>query len=369
MGLAMTAPLQQQIDGATDGATIDFDGAEHTVEETIRISARHNLTIRNLTLRSETDGTEAHAWRGHRWPRNRSHLRVDNGSTGITLDNVTVLGPHPNAGRSTEAYVAALEAQHAFDIDGADGVTLNNVEAYDVYGDFVYIRSSNVTVDGFRFERNGRQGIALVSAKNATIRNGYIGESRRAIFDLENNVASETIDNVLIEHVVTGASRLLWLANGGQGHVSNVTIRHNKMTAHNGTPTIHVRGSLRRGPFVIEDNELRVGGSPAPGFRFHNVDGIRFRRNTVTAPERRQMTAFDLRDCTDVWVGDNELHGFAQEFALTDTVLLDADPDIPDVPDVPEERPGPPSRPGGDRGRSGAAMQLVASILRRIFGN
>ena len=321
-GQAMT--LQNIITATPDGApgapnVIDLGGQVFNTEETIRVTGRNWLTLQNFTINADTDGTTATPWMTNRWPRTRSHLRIDGGSTNITVENVTVSGANPNAGRSDAAYVAALEAQHAFDIDGADTVTLRNCQGADVYGDFVYIRSSNVVVEDCVFARNGRQGIAIAAGSNIRISRCVLDEMRRSTFDLEPNTATDLIDNVIIEDCSTGIGRLLWLTAGGQGSgVRNVTIRRNTMRGLSGTPAISLAAPTgsRRGPFAVTDNVLLPQGSPRAAVETARIDGLTFTGNKITTPTSRYMTGVKATDSTGLSFSRNTFIGTATDIAV-----------------------------------------------------
>jgi hypothetical protein len=311
--------LQELIAATPDGGTLDLGRQVFNTEDTIRITGRSGLTLRNFTINADTDGKTATPWLSHLWPRTRSHLRIDGGSTNITVENVTVSGANPKGGTSDAAYVAALEAQHAFDIDGADGVTLRNCQGFDVYGDFVYVRSLNVVVEDCRFARNGRQGIAVTSGTNVRISRCVLDDMRRSCFDLEPNLATAVIDGVTIEDCSTGNSRLLWLACGGQGPgVRNVTVRRNTMRGTSGTPCIQISppAGLRRGPFAITDNVFRPQGSPRAGIEVFAVDGFTFSGNTMTLPANRLMTGLKLSGATAMKFSRNTFVGTAVDIAV-----------------------------------------------------
>jgi hypothetical protein len=304
--------LTELIAATTDGGTLDLGGQVFNVEETVRVSGRSGLTLRNFTINADTDGTTATTWMASRWPRNRSHLRIDGGSTNITVENVTVCGANPNAGRSDAAYVAALEAQHAFDIDGADGVTIRNCRAFDVYGDFVYIRSSNVVVENCTFARNGRQGFAIARGSNIRISRCVMDEMRRSTFDLEPNTTTDVIDNVIVEDCSTGFGRLLWFTVGGPGSgVRNVTIRRNTMRGASGTPALSLvaRSGSRRGPFTVTDNVINPNGSPVAAVVVTGIDGLTFTGNKVNTPANRAMTGLRATDSTGLKFSRNTFVG------------------------------------------------------------
>jgi hypothetical protein len=316
--------IQEAINATPDGTTgapnvIDLGGQVFNVEETTRITGRNWLTLRNFTLNADTDGVTATPWTVASWPRNRSHIRVDGGSMNITIENVTITGPHPYGGLSSAAYVAAFEAQHAFDIDGADTVTIRNCQAFDVYGDFTYIRASNVVVEDCTFARNGRQGIAVARGTNIRVSRCDISDIRRSVFDLEPNSPADMIDGVVVEDCSTGDARLVWFTAGGPGsNVRNVTIQRNTMRERTGTPCLSLiaRTDAHRGPFTVVDNVLLPSGSPQPGVTIQNIDGLTFEGNTVSVNPDRKMTGVKVTGSTGLKFTRNTFVGSVVDIAV-----------------------------------------------------
>lgn len=317
--------LQQLIDTAPDGTPssptiVDGGGQVFTSEDTVRVIGRHWLTLRNFTLNADTDGTTAFPWLPNRWPRNRSHLRIEGGSTNILVDTVTVTGPHPTGGSSSLGYVAAFEAQMGFDIDGANTVTIRNCKVFDVYGDFVYIRSSNVVVEDCVFARNGRQGITIVEGLNNRVSRCVMDEMARATFNIEPNLDTSVVDGVIIEDCSTGRGRLLWFTIGGStaSTIRNVTFRRNVQRLSTGTPVLNLvapAGSTR-GPFTITDNVTAPTGSPNPVVNVLRIAGLTFTGNTVAATPSRAMTGVLVRESTGVKFARNTFVGTATDIQV-----------------------------------------------------
>ena len=320
--------LAELIAATPDGApgvpsVVDGAGATFVDESTVRITGRHHLVIRNLRLEANTDGSGVAPWASGgtsiNWPRNRSHIRIDGGSSNITIENVTVRGAHPNGGTDENAYVAAFEAQHGFDIDdGSTFVTVRDCTVTDVYGDFVYIRANRVTVEGLIASRNGRQGVAITNASDITLRDMNLSYVRRSMVDIETNTATNQARRIAVEDCVFDRARLLGLACKGQGsNVGDITFRRCSWTK-TGAPVISFETPVgqRRGPLTFEDCTATVTGSPRAGFEFARIDGLTFRRVTASAPATRNMRAVTLIDCGTSFVGPNSLTGFGSDVAV-----------------------------------------------------
>ncbi len=315
----VTAQLVTWIASVPDNSTLQFrEGACYRIDDSLRIEDRRGLVFEGngATFKAVSEPD----------PRRRHILIV--GGSDLVFRNLTVQGAHPHAGTGLEAYQAAREFQHAFALQGVQGVLLDRVRAFDVYGDFVYIGpgraeewSRRVTVRDSTFERNGRQGIAVVAGEDVLISGNRIGQVRRATFDIEPTTATWGARRVRIVNNVTGTGRLLWLASGGRGsNVSDITVAGNTMQAETGTPVIYVvaPSGARRGPFLIEQNTFMVGGSPEPGFRFARVTGVTIRNNRASFPASRQMTAVALEDAQQVLIQGNTFCGAARILAADD---------------------------------------------------
>jgi len=315
----VTGDLLAWIATVPNNATLVFPaGGCYRIDASLRIQDRWGLTFEGngTTFRAVAEGDQA---RRHFWFW---------GGGNLVLRNLIVRGANPNAGTAEEAYRADREFQHAFALQGVQGALLDQVQAYDVYGDFVYIGpdyrgtftwSRQVTVQKSRFERNGRQGIAIVAAEDVVIADNFIGGVRRATFNMEPTGTGWGARRVRIVRNTTGRGRLLWLSSSGRGYnVNEIYIAENTMTAATGTPVVFLvapEGGMR-GPITIENNTLIVGGSPAPAFRFTRVTGILIRNNRVTLPARREMTVVALTGSARTQVLDNAFCGGARVLAV-----------------------------------------------------
>lgn len=312
----VTRRLLRWIASVPDHSTLVFGhNACYRIDGSLRIEDRWGLSFfgNGATFKAVAEGGQA---RRHWWFL---------GGADLVIRDLTVRGSNPYAGLSEEAYRADREFQHAFALEGVQGALLDNVQAYDVYGDFVYIGSDNrpegggrwssdIIVQNSHFERNGRQGIAICAAEDVVIRWNYLGQVRRATFDLEPSLAAWGARRVLILGNMTGPGKLLWFANAGLGsNVSDIRIVGNVMLGSTGTPVVYVKTPLgdQRGPFVIEDNDFIVGGSPMAGLDFRRTTGVTIRDNRALFPEIQLMTAVAIQESNSVHVYSNSFMGAA----------------------------------------------------------
>jgi hypothetical protein len=316
----VTAKLMAWIASEPNGATLSFKPRGcYRIDGSLLIENRFGLVFQGngATFKAGSDGD-----------RDRRHFWFFGGGN-LTLRNLTVVGANANGGTAEAAWRTDREFQHAFALQGVQGILLDNVRAQNVYGDFVYIGpevmrrgkkfvwSRRVTVQNSEFKRNGRQGIAIVAGEDVLIARNYLGQVRRSTFDIEPTAPHWGARRVKIINNTTGAGRLLWLASGGHGYkVNDIYIAGNVMKARMGTPVFKVETSndgsgQRRGPFVIEGNTFIVGGSPAAGFDCAGCVGLTIRNNHVTFPADRQMTAVKIKSSDATWVTGNNLTGAA----------------------------------------------------------
>lgn len=253
--------------------------------------------------------------------QDRRHLWFVGGAR-LTVRDLTIRGANPNAGTGDAAYREERAFQHGLAFHGVTRALVERVQVYDVYGDFVYLGqdvrtkpfrpASWITIQDSHFERNGRQGIGIGFAEDVTIRRTYLGEVRRATFDLEPSGTAGRIRRINIVDNTTGPGRLLWLANAGESYnVGDIRIAGNVMTTRASGSILRVatpEGGIR-GPFLIEGNTFRVGGSPWAAFHFRRVRGVTVRNNQVLFQPEKEMVAVAAYGSRSIVVTSNEFTG------------------------------------------------------------
>src|SRR5262249_55860164 len=153
----------------------------------IVVSDRSGLTIdgNGSTFQALTQGAPG-----------RDNWRIQGGSD-VTLENMVARGANPHAGINDLSYDPHFEWQHAFRFGSTLRGVLDNVSAYDVYGDFVEaefdLRGSistspparDITVRNSRFQRSGRQGFGLTDVDGFHLTNSFVGNVNMAAIDIE----------------------------------------------------------------------------------------------------------------------------------------------------------------------------------------
>ncbi len=219
--------LQALIDATPAGGRLDLEG--RVFDEAATPRASKPITISRATVRAVGAGT-----------RNRAHFRVS--GPGVVLNDIHTVGANPAGPK----FVAALEAQHGFDLVGAIGAELNGCTARDVYGDGLYVGESAVIgktgrgivstvvkVRDFEAYRCGRMGIAACSAADVDIEGFKIDGVGRSAIDIEpphgarkpgdNPIGFRSVQRVRFAggDVRNYANNLV--AAGGIGHVTDLT--------------------------------------------------------------------------------------------------------------------------------------------------
>jgi Right handed beta helix region len=311
-----TAALQTLLNTLPDGSTLAFQaGGKYRIEGTLHVTNKHDLTI---------DGNGALFFATTTGNRTRSQWSFEGGSN-IVVRNVIVKGANPHAGTGDAAYVASLEAQHAFNIWSTNNIELDHVTATDVYGDFVYIGpqagglAKNIYIHDSTFDRNGRQGISVTGADGVRIIRNTITDTRRATFDLEPNGPDWGALNVDIEDNTIGPGRLNVLSSAGIGPVSNIIFSGNTIERPFNMLVGDTAGG-RRGPFTIRDNVATEtwGSSAGSGaLDFSNIDGLAVTGNTIPLQAGRGDYGVRANTSCNVVVTGNTVTGGAGETTVT----------------------------------------------------
>jgi hypothetical protein len=304
----VTAEILAWIASVPDGTTLRFarDGC-YRVDGTLEIRDRNGLVLEgnHATFRAFTDGSELV---NPARVRTRAVWSFIKGSS-LALRNAITVGANPAAGLGEAAYQPKFEAQHAYQVQGTQTMVIDHVEAYDVYGDFVYVGAGtrNLVVRGSTFLRNGRQGWTI-NGTNIVFEGNSIGETRRATIDMEPTYPTWESRNVTIRNNTIGSGRLLFFASvGAAAPISNVSILDNRLDR---AMTIYVdppKGT-RSNYRVIGNVAAKGFGSPAGAvWTFKDVVNLEIRDNVQPLQANRNMAGVALRHCSHVSVTGNQL--------------------------------------------------------------
>jgi hypothetical protein len=323
----VTQGLHAWIASVPDGSTLEFGkDACYRIDGGMIITDRNDLTFEGngSTFRVFTEG---HGQRAN-W--------TIRGGSNIVFRDMIARGANGYAGAVPEAYVKKLEWQHGYRLRGVQGAVLDNVQAYDVYGDFVNLShddrvafpgppNRDVIVRNSHFERNGRYGISVTNAEGFIFEDNYVGDVRWSGFNIELNGHVEYGRNIHVERNRFGRlyhSMFVAQGAGFDGHVGNVTIRGNVMevplqfclrpisirapTRSDGT-NLYWRG------WVIEGNVLRPNRG-SPGIEITRLRDVVVRSNmvdvgTVGGCNINSRVGIDVYDSHVGTVEDNSITG------------------------------------------------------------
>ena len=222
-----------------DGNTARFapDGC-YGQDGTIAVAGRTNLVI-------DGQGSEFQALTPG--DSHRANWRFTGGAN-LTVRNMAVRGKNPDG-----VYTPGFEWQHGFSVEGVQGMTLEDVQARETWGDGVLLdhgvssptcgddasSARDVVVADATLERIGRQGVAVVDAEVVTVRDSVIGPVALANVDLETDDDCSLARHVTITRNQFGAHT--WgvvdsVGFGADPQVGDVTVTDNTQTVAVGPP-------------------------------------------------------------------------------------------------------------------------------------
>lgn len=144
----------------------------------------------------------------------------------------------------------------------SSNITITNISISNCWGDGIYIGSNlndgyntNIDIERFNFENNRRNGIAIISGKNITIKNGVCsntnGTAPQTGLDLEPDNATHLLQNILIENLKTVNNEGYGLSLGLGNDTNEVPISNVSIIIKNCTDTGSVKGTLNNIKYYI----------------------------------------------------------------------------------------------------------------------
>lgn len=251
------------------------------------------------------------------WPENRNHLTI-RANTDLTIKNLSIRG-----GKNRPGYDADYAFQHGFYIFPNDGVTIDNVKADQIWGDFIFMigvkqddgsrnSPSNITVKNSTFGLNsggegmgaGRQGVAIDDGLNIHIQNNKFYYGNRSAIDIEPVTSAAELYEIYFDNNEWGDFHLGWFANHPYADanpiISGLYFRHNRIIGDGlgvdsivggvGDPRLDNlntadASSYRRHNYQFIDNTSNTAlgsgncSDPAAQFKIWGVDGILLQDN------------------------------------------------------------------------------------------
>jgi hypothetical protein len=302
----VSAQLNAWIASVPDNSTLRFAPAAcYRVDRKLVFRNRHGLTVEGnrATFRAFTSGRELPPGEA----RTRSMFTFTKGSN-LTVRDTIVIGANPHAGMDDRAYVKALEAQTAYVVGGVQQMLLERVEAYDVYGDFVFVgaATNNLIVRDSKFSRNGRQGWTI-NGQDIVFERNLIRGTRRATVDIEPSSTSSHARRVTIRNNTIGQGRLFFLANEGVAAPNeDIAILGNRFVGKAMTIRVNPPSGIRSRYRVVGNvSDTPVGFNGGGALQFRDVAGIEVRNNIQPMQRGRGISGLAIRNSRDVVVAGN----------------------------------------------------------------
>jgi hypothetical protein len=249
----VTLLLQAALDTVPDGGCLLlYPRGRYRHDGTLRVVGRNDLTI-------DGNGAVLFTDRQPRIPpgeqkSKRPQVRIIAG-TDVTIDDLHIDGPN----RSGE-YRDVFETDHAFDVKGSTGLTIQNSSARQVYGDFVYVDdgewpihsgvrvpTSGLLVIGNTFRVAGRHGFCFAgSAVGVRFEGNLVHRVHRSGIDFELHPGRlvsqvEIVDNTFRDF------RLNWIA-AGEGVATDIYVGFNRILGD----SMHLKMGPRDQPAMHE---------------------------------------------------------------------------------------------------------------------
>ncbi|CAN5191527.1 hypothetical protein BH20ACT9_BH20ACT9_13510 [soil metagenome] len=177
----------------------------YRVDGTIRVDGKRHLLV---------DGNGSTFFTYDRvTARSRKHWYVVRGRD-VRITRVIVRGPYANAGVHGDLH-EAREHQAGFHVRDVDRFRLRHVAVSHVYGDGVFLGGaqphaspadwvSNARISHFDFRHIGRQGVAIVGARNVLVARGFVSDTNRNAFSLEPSGPGDGYKNITIRNNTVG---------------------------------------------------------------------------------------------------------------------------------------------------------------------
>ena len=182
--------------------------------------------------------------------------------SGVTLENMTVVGANPWTGHT---YRPGLAAGAGIALSGSLDTTLINDHVHNTFGDCLSIgpnhfpqpgwtTTRNLTVTGFHGYDCGLQGISPVAVNVAHFTDITLGATSQATWDFEDDSLGEAAKNVTVDSCSTrGGVNIASTSEEGPITFTDCTMGHNVALG------VHSANNSPIGPITFEHDQLSCG--------------------------------------------------------------------------------------------------------------
>jgi hypothetical protein len=309
----VTQELINFIAKVPDGSEIIFrKNGHYRIDGSLIVEGRSGLKL---------DGNAATLFSGAPGDRERSHLWL-RGGRDLTVTNLTIRGSHADTGGEPGMYSYDYEGQHGIRIMGVDGVVVDKVRIYNVYGDAVWIGvgydywgdsdrlSTNVRITNSHLDVAGRHGICPCGVLGALIKGNRIENDGFSLIDIE-PVPGWTVQDVRIVNNRFGDRRLTFISAAGEGQVLDIYVGRNTIEGRfEATLGSWEASAGKHARFVFEGNESYAdAGSPHGALWLRNVHNVKISDNKIPFYAPLERPAVELIGSSLVRVIRNEFAG------------------------------------------------------------
>jgi hypothetical protein len=251
-----TEYLQAAIDSGIRKLVVDNTGNDWILNRTIVLTSRQEVVLEDgVTVRAKKD---CHHGVGDALFRARGVANValrGIGNVRLIMNKKDYMDP--------KLYKGALGGRHVLTVSGCNNVLVENITFKEAGGDGIYITggTTDMVVDHVVCDGNYRLGMAVISAKNLTVKNSRFinarGGSPEGGIDFEPNVKNEMLVNCLVENCI--------FENNVRG--AGISISPNHIDRSSAPVSITVRGCKFR------NNALSMFLYPTRGHQFTSSTG------------------------------------------------------------------------------------------------
>jgi len=224
--------------------------------------------------------------------RNRTLISL-NGLKGARIGGLKLHGPTFGV-TDPPKYDKNVEGQAGIQVsNNCDGVVIGQgVIIRGTLGDGIYVgsnqcgppkqRPTNITIDSVNINGAGRQGISPCNVDGLVIKGANVSNCARHMIDMEPLGGDYRVTDVLIDGTYGANCHLGWIAAGGIGDISNLTVTNNYFE---GVMSLFGRtADYGRHDWTITGNWTNwVLGGPFPPFDIANVTNITIAGNHCPA--------------------------------------------------------------------------------------
>lgn len=319
----ITAALQSYVDNTVvDGDTVQLPaGACYRLDGTLNLTDRNNLTFVGLS----TGASLKMVTTPPATPKVRHDMINITGGSGITFRNLTF-----DSTNTSTTFDVNREWWPIFEINGTSNVLIDNVDATDVYGDYVQVgpdtrpaidvMPNGVTVQNSTVDRVGRHAVSCGGCDNLTIDGNTFSDIAYQVFDLEVEGSAWHADNIwFTDNTITGYQHLSVVANAGIGqYVTDVTITGNNNTAATlqtcEPPVLVLDTPPTKDRWTVSGNSFDALGT---GFKMEGVDHVTTQNNVVNLLRggcTNQTAAISTNNSTNGLTTGNDFQGADRMF-------------------------------------------------------